>query len=309
MAYRLFIDWDDDGYASPSADITADVEAFRVRYGLIADADPYQLVNAPADGVIGLLNPGRRYSADSRQTSIGTVSLLQEHACKILNPLDRVEWEGIAGPPVIAPQERFARGEVELFGKLRDAYNAQRSESVSSVSALADVIGGLVRSVTGAAPQGNILNVGQTIANVVFVGPTVDYIDSLALYAGGVAFENAAGGLHFVSLGAAASRPATVQVLPARVKLLADRTLSYRRIPLLRNVSVLRQVDLYESPTQTLAAPLALTLPSDGRSYSYVTTTGVQGALSVNWPSSASLQAQLPALVSVTIQRSGADQH
>ena len=170
MGYRLFIDWDDDGYASPSADITADVAAFRVRYGLIADADPYRLVNATADGVIGLLNPGRRYSADSRQTAIGTVSLLQEHACKLLNPLDEVEWEGIAGPPVIGPQDRFARGEVELFGKLRDAYSSQRSESISSVSALADVVGGLVRSVTGTAPQGNILNVGQTIANGCFRG-------------------------------------------------------------------------------------------------------------------------------------------
>ena len=301
--YRVLVDWNDDGYASPWADITRDVEAFRLRHGLIADADPYRLVNASADGSASILNVNRRYSADSRQTPIGTTSLLQEHAARVLNPLDEIEWEGRAGVVVIEPQDRFSRGEIELFGALRSEYAVERSEVRLAPAPLEDVIDDLVRSVTGAAAAGNILNAGQTIQNVTFEGRTVDYIDALAIYAGGVAFEGARGGLFFASLSAARTLPSSMQVLPSRVRVIADRTRSYRRIPLLRNLALLRRLEIYESPVQVLAPTLVVTIPSDGRSYSYVVATTLLGTLSVNWPAEAVLQAQLPAGVAVRIVR------
>ena len=301
--YRVLVDWDNDGYASPWADITRDVEAFRLRHGLIADADPYRLVNASADGTASILNVNRRYSADSRMTPIGTTSLLQEHACRVLNPLDEIEWEGRAGVVVIEPQDRFSRGQVELFGALRSEYAAERFEVRLAPGPLADVIDDLVRSVTGEAATGNILNVGQTIQSITFEGSTVDFVDALAIYAGGVAFEGARGGLHFASLSAARTLPASMQVLPSRTKLLADRTRSYRRIPLLRNRASLRRLEVYESPAQVLAPPLVVTIPSDGRSYSYTLATTLLGTLSLNWPAEALLQAQLPATVTVRIVR------
>ena len=305
MAYRILIDWDDDDYASPHADITAHVEGFGLRHGMLADGDPYRLLNVSADGLVSLVNPDRLYSADSVRTPIGATSLLRDHACKILNPLDQIEWEGNAEAPVIDPQAGFARGRIALSGRLREAYRAQREVAALGEMALTALVDGLVLAVTGQPSAGHILNVGQRIRSVHFAGETGDYIDALAIYGGGVAYEGPRGGLVFVSLSAARSAPATLQITPHRFQLLADRTLSYRRIPLLRNASRLREIEVYESAARTLAVALATSIPADGNAYSYAVTSDVADALSVNWPAVAALQAQLPSTVTAAIVRAG----
>ena len=305
MVYRVLIDWDDDGYASPHADITANVETFGLRHGMLADGDPYRLLNVPADGAITLVNPDRLYSADSVQTAIGAAALLRDHACKILNPLDEIEWEGNAEAPVIDPQAGFARGRIDLSGRLREVYRSERSVAALGEAALTDLIDAAVLAVTGQAGGGHILNVGQRIQSVQFVGPTGDYIDALAIYSGGIAYEGPRGGLTFVSLPAARGAPATLQVAPHQYQLLADRTLSYRRIPLLRNAGRLEEIDVYQSAATTLAAALVTSIPAGGLTYSYAVAASVTAALSVNWPTSAVIQAQLPSTVTAAIVRSG----
>ena len=62
---RILIDWGDDGYEHPFADVTENLQSYDIRYGADVVKNPKEIVITKAEGRLVLDNSTFRYSYGS----------------------------------------------------------------------------------------------------------------------------------------------------------------------------------------------------------------------------------------------------
>ena len=80
---RWLIDWADDDFAHPYADVTGDYHSYYVRYGADTESNPSQIQLTKAQGILRLDDTNNRYDPGSINTDIDTSALRRPHTCRL----------------------------------------------------------------------------------------------------------------------------------------------------------------------------------------------------------------------------------
>ena len=302
-AFKWEIDFNDDDFAT-AADVSLDVQSYRLRIALDTEQDEAEFVDVAATGRLVLTNKSRDYSADSL-TSPYADALRSPHACRRVGEFTvsgtthtEVLWEGTAHAPTLTGLTGIEFAEFELRGALSEIYDDEYVVVQPGLRTLADVATD-VRTFAAHVPS----TLGQTVTLVddlnvqgtqgiaheeSFRGFLVD----VARYAGGVVFEDQVGRLGMVSLLRTRLLTPNITIDYRDHRVLTRSRLFARRDDLVRNRATLRSVDFETSTTEELAS-LTGSIVGNAASLFEVLTLD-DSVIFADWPDAAAITAAAP---------------
>jgi len=258
-----YIDWDDAGdYSHTAADVSDNVLAYDVRYGVDWLADESRLPYVGADGQLDLVDDEGVYDPDQGTGPITTAQLRTPHLVKFMSDNSAAAlWEGYAIPRGLRDRDPHSPALWELRSKqYRDLDNDIR---------VIDSTVKLFYTHVLANSSGISIDTAKTIATqqiglVTFEGTYGDYLRAAGEYCCGWLSEKKTG--EFVLLShswAAAQSPRTDEVSYVTYSLDRERTYVRRQAGLVRN-----KVNMVQrSPTSQAITDLwsgTVTVPASG---------------------------------------------
>lgn len=139
---ELYIDWDDDGYQSPYANVTERFRNHFVGIGLDTRSSLSNFPDRPAYGSMTLENYDHRYSAEAGVSPLG-IKLNRSHAAKLvsLHPdgYRNQLWQGRALVPEVSQREGASRASIKLQGRWARRYR-QEIEFAAEGSLVSQII-------------------------------------------------------------------------------------------------------------------------------------------------------------------------
>ena len=304
-AFSWEMDFFDDDFAT-AADVSGDVQDYRLRIALDTEQDTASFVDVAATGRLALTNKSRNYSPESL-TSPYADALRAPHACRRVGRFTiagtthtEVLWEGVAHAPTLVGLTGVEFALFELRGALSEIYDDEYVVVQPGVRTLADVATD-VRTFAGHTPS----TLGQTVTlvddlnvqgtqGIAFEKSFRAFLVDVARYAGGVVFEDQVGRLGMVSLLRTRLLTSNLPTIDYRDhRILTRSQLFARREDLVRNRATLRSVAFETSTSEELSALAGSIVGNADRLFEVFTIDSE--VVFADWPDAATIRAAAPA--------------
>ena len=235
------IDWDDDGYASAAADVSADVEDYDLELGAEMLAAYDQIIGRTARGFVRLY--GGQYDPGSPDPVVTADKLREPHLAR-LTAYGAFVWEGMARPTAPSLSVRQTGYEWQLQGRHADKLQEEVAFTASD-STLAEVAAD-IEELTG-VPFTSKSSMPVGVAGGEGPQKAISLINEFCVYGIGWGLEGRFGDWAHYGLDDAAAEP-IVHVMTADMGLTADKTVVRLRPELRR--------ELAEVKTREYAEPI-----------------------------------------------------